>query len=157
MSQLVRDAAEAEFLSQQSVRLNQEYYASLGDKKAFVMSYGKNIMILKIVGYAESITDYYKIHDLKAHVWIAHQRFPTKGRVWHPGGAHPFGAINTALVHNGDFANYTSVCEYLLQRNIYPQFLTDTEVSVQLFRSCWIGLITIRWNILSRLWRLPQS
>jgi len=130
---MIREEAEGEFLSQQSVKLNQEYYASLGDKKAFVMSYGKNIMILKVVGYAESITDYYKIEDLKAHVWIAHQRFPTKGRVWHPGGAHPFGAMNTALVHNGDFANYSSVCEYLAQRNIYPQFLTDTEVSVQIF------------------------
>ena len=131
--QLLREDAEGEFLAQQSVRLNQEYYASLGDKKAFVMSYGRNIMILKVVGYAESITDYYKIDDLKAHVWIAHQRFPTKGRVWHPGGAHPFGAINTALVHNGDFANYSSVCEYLAQRHIYPQFLTDTEVSIQIF------------------------
>ncbi len=38
-----------------------------------------------------------------------------------------------ALVHNGDFANYHSVTEYLKQRNIYPQFLTDTEVSALLF------------------------
>jgi glutamate synthase domain-containing protein 1/glutamate synthase domain-containing protein 3 len=133
LSSLTRAEAEGEFLNQQSIRLNQEYYASLGEKKAFVMSYGKNIMILKVVGYAEAITDYYKINDLKAYVWIAHQRFPTKGRVWHPGGAHPFGALNTALVHNGDFANYHSVCEYLAQRHIYPQFLTDTEVSVLLF------------------------
>ena len=36
-------------------------------------------------------------------------------------------------MHNGDFANYYSVCEYLRQRNIRQQFLTDTEVSVQLF------------------------
>ena len=133
LESLPRDEAESEFLNQQSVKLNQEYYASLGDKQAFVMSFGKNIMILKVVGFAEAITDYYKIDDLKAHVWIAHQRFPTKGRVWHPGGAHPFGAMNTALVHNGDFANYSSVCEYLAQRQIYPQFLTDTEVSVQIF------------------------
>ena len=41
--------------------------------------------------------------------------------------------LNEALVHNGDFANYYSVCEYLRQRNIRQQFLTDTEVSVQLF------------------------
>ena len=41
--------------------------------------------------------------------------------------------MNEALVHNGDFANYHSVCEYLAQRNIFPQFLTDTEVSVLLF------------------------
>jgi glutamate synthase domain-containing protein 1/glutamate synthase domain-containing protein 3 len=133
LSALTREEAEHEFFNQQSVRLNQEYYASLGEKKAFVMSCGKDIMILKVVGYAEAITDYYKINELKAHAFIAHQRFPTKGRVWHPGGAHPFGALNTALVHNGDFANYHSVCEYLAQRRIYPQFLTDTEVSVLLF------------------------
>ena len=133
LTMLARDEAESEFVHQNSIRLNQEYYASLGEKKAFVLSEGKNIMILKVVGYAEAITKYYKIDDLRAHVWIAHQRFPTKGRVWHPAGAHPFGGINAALVHNGDFANYHSVCEYLAQRHIYPQFLTDTEVSILLF------------------------
>jgi len=126
-------AAEEEFINQNSFRLNQEHYASLGDKRAFVMSHGRNIMILKVVGYAEAITEYYKIDDLRAHVWIAHQRYPTKGRVWHPAGAHPFAAINMALVHNGDFANYHSVTEHLKQRHIYPQFLTDTEVSALLF------------------------
>ncbi len=130
---LGRDDAEAEFVHQNGIKLNQEYYASLGEKKAFVLSEGKNIMILKVVGYAEAITKYYQIDGLRAHVWIAHQRFPTKGRVWHPAGAHPFGGINAALVHNGDFANYQSVCEYLAQRHIHPQFLTDTEVSILLF------------------------
>ena len=63
-------------------------------------------MIFKIVGYAEQVAQYYELEDFKAHVWIAHQRYPTKGRVWHPGGAHPFIGMNEALVHNGDFANY---------------------------------------------------
>ena len=36
-------------------------------------------------------------------------------------------------MHNGDFANYHSVSEYLAQKNVVPQFLTDTEVSVLLF------------------------
>ena len=130
---LARDEAEAEFINQNSYKLNQEFYASLGEKKAFVLSNGKNMMILKVVGYAETIVKYYRLEDLRAHVWIAHQRFPTKGRVWHPAGAHPFSGINTALVHNGDFANYQSVCEHLAQRHIYPQFLTDTEVSALLF------------------------
>jgi glutamate synthase domain-containing protein 1/glutamate synthase domain-containing protein 3 len=133
LQQLDRRDAEDEFINQNSFSLNQKYYASLGEKRAFVLSHGRNIMILKVVGYAEAIVKYYKIEDLCAHVWIAHQRFPTKGRVWHPGGAHPFAAIDMALVHNGDFANYHSVTEYLKQRNIYPQFLTDTEVSALLF------------------------
>ena len=130
---LDRGGAEDEFISQNSFSLNQKYYASLGEKRAFVLSHGRDIMILKVVGFAEAIVKYYQIEDLCAHEWIAHQRFPTKGRVWHPGGAHPFAAIDMALVHNGDFANYHSVSEYLKQRHIYPQFLTDTEVSALLF------------------------
>jgi glutamate synthase domain-containing protein 1 len=124
---------EDEFVAQDCYRLNEAYYASLGEKKAFVLSQGRNIMIIKIVGYAEEAALYYQLLDFKAHVWIAHQRYPTRGRVWHPGGAHPFAALNTALVHNGDFANYFSVSEYLSQRHFYPQFLTDTEVAVLTF------------------------
>lgn len=125
--------AEDELVSRNSVRLNKKFYSSLGEKQAFVMSHGRNVMILKIVGYAENVVRYYKLDDFKAHVWIAHQRYPTRGRVWHPGGAHPFSGLNEALVHNGDFANYHATCDYLKQRGMEPQFMTDTEVSVMLF------------------------
>ncbi len=124
---------EEEFVYQNSFQLNKTYYSSLGEKQAFVLSQGRNMMILKIVGYAEQVVQYYKLEDFKAHVWIAHQRYPTKGKVWHPGGAHPFSGMDEALVHNGDFANYYSVTEYLRQRNVYPLFLTDTEVSILVF------------------------
>ncbi|MBN1567362.1 MAG: glutamate synthase [Acidobacteria bacterium] len=124
---------EDEFVWRNSYRLNDRYYASLGEKRAFVLSHGRDLLVFKLVGYAEQNIEYYRLQDFKAHAWIAHQRYPTKGRVWHPGGAHPFVGLNEALVHNGDFANYYSVCEYLRQRNIRQQFLTDTEVSVQLF------------------------
>jgi glutamate synthase domain-containing protein 1/glutamate synthase domain-containing protein 3 len=122
-----RRDAEDEFVYQNSFKINTRYYASLGEKQAFVMSHGRNMMILKIVGYAENVVRYYKLDDFKAHVWLAHQRYPTRGRVWHPGGCHPFSALNEALVHNGDFANYQSIYEYLKQRNYQPLFLTDTE------------------------------
>ena len=124
--------AEDEFIFQNSMRINQSFYASLGEQRAFVLSHGRNMMILKIVGYAEKVVEYYLLDDFMAHGWIAHQRYPTKGRVWHPGGAHPFSGMDEALVHNGDFANYHAVCEYLKQHQIHPQFLTDTEVSVLL-------------------------
>ena len=123
---------EDEFIYQNSIRLNNQFYASLGDKRAFVVSHARNLVIVKIVGFAEAAVQYYRMEDSRAHIWIAHQRYPTKGRVWHPGGAHPFIGLNEALVHNGDFANYLSVCEYLAGRGIFPQFLTDTEVSVLL-------------------------
>jgi len=130
---LNRRKAEDEFVYQNTFRLNRAYYDAFGKQRAFVLSHGRNFFILKIVGYAEQVVQYYKLDDFKAHIWIAHQRYPTKGRVWHPAGAHPFIGLNEALVHNGDFANYHSVVEYLRQRNIHPLFLTDTEVSVLLF------------------------
>ncbi len=124
---------EDEYVYQNTFRLNQRYYASLGDRRAFVLCHGRDLLVFKIVGYAEQAAAYYRLEDLTAHVWISHQRYPTKGRIWHPGGAHPFIGVNEALVHNGDFANYHRVTEYLRQRNIVPLFLTDTEVSVLLF------------------------
>ncbi len=133
LQKLPQRALEDEFIYQNSTRLNREFYASLGEKRAYVVSHGKNLSVLKIVGYAEDVAAYYQLENQTAHVWIAHQRYPTKGRVWHPGGAHPFIGLNEALVHNGDFANYHAVSEYLHQRNIGQLFLTDTEVSVQLF------------------------
>jgi glutamate synthase domain-containing protein 1/glutamate synthase domain-containing protein 3 len=136
---------EDEFVYQNSVRLNDTFYSSLGEKRAFVLSHSRNLVIVKIVGYAEAAVQYYRMPDMRAHVWIAHQRYPTKGRVWHPGGAHPFVGLNEALVHNGDFANYHSVCEHLAQRNIFPKFLTDTEVSVLLF------------DMMNRVYRYPTE
>jgi glutamate synthase domain-containing protein 1/glutamate synthase domain-containing protein 3 len=133
LSHMPSREVEDEFVYRNSHRLNDAFYASLGDKKAFVLSHGRNLLIFKLVGYAEHNVEYYQLEDFKAHGWIAHQRYPTKGRVWHPGGAHPFNGLNEALVHNGDFANYHSVSEYLWQRSIRPQFLTDTEVSSLLF------------------------
>ena len=122
-----------EIVYQNSYRLNRAFYASSGETRAFVLSHGKNMLVLKMVGYGDDVIRYYKLEDLHAHVWIGHHRYPTKGKVWHPGGAHPFVGLHEALVHNGDFANYASMCEYLAQRNIYPLFLTDTEVSVLVF------------------------
>lgn len=124
--------AEDEFVYQTSFKTNYKYYAS-SEMSAFVMSHGRNMIVMKIVGYAEEVIRHYRLEDLRAYIWIGHQRYPTKGRVWHPGGAHPFVGLDEALVHNGDFANYHSVSEYLAQRNVVPLFLTDTEVSVLLF------------------------
>ena len=124
---------EDEIVYQNSFALNKEFYASTGETRAFVLSHGKNMLVLKMVGYGDDVIRYYQLEDIHAHIWIGHHRYPTKGRVWHPGGAHPFVGLNEALVHNGDFANYASMSEYLAQRNIYPLFLTDTEVSVLVF------------------------
>jgi glutamate synthase domain-containing protein 1/glutamate synthase domain-containing protein 3 len=133
LADLALQRIEDEIVYQNSYRLNAAYYASTGEKQAFVLSHGKNMVVLKMVGFGDDVIRYYQLEDMHAHVWIGHHRYPTKGKVWHPGGAHPFVGLNEALVHNGDFANYASICEYLRQRNIFPLFLTDTEVSVLVF------------------------
>ncbi|HEX9133766.1 MAG TPA: hypothetical protein VF844_15860, partial [Ktedonobacteraceae bacterium] len=126
-------SVEDEIVYQNTYRLNRAYYASTGDKQAFVLSHGKNLLVLKMVGYGDDVFRYYGLENLRAHVWIGHHRYPTKGKVWHPGGAHPFIGMHEALVHNGDFANYASICSYLAQRNMHPLFLTDTEVAALVF------------------------
>src|SRR6266566_1848120 len=123
-------AVEDEVVYQNTYRLNRTFYAATGAKRAFVLSHGKNLLVLKMIGYGDDVFRYYRLENLRAHVWIGHHRYPTRGKVWHPGGAHPFSGMHEALVHNGDFANYSSICTYLAQRNIYPLFLTDTEVAV---------------------------
>ena len=143
LQEMDRSALEDEFVYQNTYRLNTRYYSSLGEKKAFVLSHGKDLIVLKLVGYGDDVIRYYRLEDFRAHIWIGHHRYPTKGRVWHPGGAHPFVGLHEALVHNGDFANYHSMVEYLAQRKIRPLFLTDTEVSVLLF------------DLLSRVYRYP--
>jgi glutamate synthase domain-containing protein 1/glutamate synthase domain-containing protein 3 len=122
-------AVEDEIVYQNTYRLNHKYYAATGDKQAFVLSHGKNVLVLKMVGYGDDVFRYYGLDNLYANVWIGHHRYPTKGKVWHPGGAHPFIGMHEALVHNGDFANYSAICSYLSQRNMHPLFLTDTEVA----------------------------
>jgi glutamate synthase domain-containing protein 1/glutamate synthase domain-containing protein 3 len=136
-------SAEDEFVYQNSFRLNKSFYADLDDKAAFVLSHGRNMMILKAVGYCEDLAQYYQLQDLRGYVWIGHQRYPTRGRVWHPGGAHPFSGMDEALVHNGDFANYYGVREYLRPRGYEPLFLTDTEVAV------------LQFDLYNRVYRYP--
>ncbi len=128
------DAMLQEFVYRNTHRLNVEFYAGESGTQAFVLSHGRDILILKIVGYAEDVITFYGLEDVTAHVWIGHHRYPTRGRVTHPGGAHPFGqGIDAALVHNGDFSNYVSVKDYLGQRGMEPLFLTDTEVAALAF------------------------
>lgn len=126
-------AAEDEFIYQNSFKINYTYYVSSPRPRAFVLSHGRNLMILKAVGYAEQVARFYQLENQKANLWIGHQRYPTRGKVWHPGGAHPFVGLHEALVHNGDFANYHAITEYLRQRGMTPLFVTDTEVGALLF------------------------
>src|SRR6266496_4087511 len=63
-------SVEDEIVYQNTYRLNRQYYAASGDKQAFVLSHGKNLLVLKMVGYGDDIFRYYGLDNLHAHVWI---------------------------------------------------------------------------------------
>lgn len=109
---------------------------------AFVMSSGKNMGVFKGVGYPEDIGDFFRLDEYSAHTWLAHGRFPTNTTGWW-GGAHPFGILDWAVVHNGEISSYGINRRYLENFGYYCTLHTDTEV------------ITYLVDLLMRKHRLP--
>ncbi|HOK56789.1 MAG TPA: hypothetical protein PKV21_09645 [bacterium] len=101
-------------------------------ESAFVISSGKNMGIFKGVGNPDEIADFFKIYDYKGYLWISHNRFPTNTVGWW-GGAHPFGILNWAVVHNGEISSYGINRRYLENFGYYCTLFTDTEVITYLF------------------------
>ncbi|MBI5355960.1 MAG: glutamate synthase, partial [Candidatus Aenigmarchaeota archaeon] len=52
-----RSKAEDEFVYQNTFKLHKKFYASEGERQAFVLCHGKNMLVFKIVGYAEEVID----------------------------------------------------------------------------------------------------
>jgi len=99
---------------------------------AYIFSSGKNMGIFKGVGYAEEIGEFFRLEDYQAYIWIAHGRFPTNTPGWW-GGAHPFGLLDWAVVHNGEISSYGINRRYLANFGYHCTLQTDTEVIAYLF------------------------
>src|SRR5260370_36927501 len=78
-------AVEEEIVYQNTYQLNRTFYAATGDKPTFVLPHGKNLLVLKMVGYGDDVFRYYRLENLRAHVCIGNHRYPTRSKVWHPG------------------------------------------------------------------------
>ncbi len=99
---------------------------------AFVSSSGKNMGIFKGVGYPEDIGRFYCLEEYQGYIWLAHGRFPTNSSSWW-GGAHPFGLLDWAVVHNGEISSYGINKRYLANFGYNCTLFTDTEVIAYLF------------------------
>jgi len=99
---------------------------------AFVFSSGKNMGVFKGVGYPEEIGRFYRLDEYEAHTWLSHGRFPTNTTGWW-GGAHPFGLLDWAVVHNGEISSYGINRRYLENNGYFCTLRTDTEVICYLF------------------------
>jgi len=101
-------------------------------KGAVLFSSGKNMGIFKGVGYPEDIGRFFRIEEYQGYQWIAHGRFPTNTTGWW-GGAHPFGLLDWAVVHNGEISSYGINRRYLANFGYHCTMHTDTEVVTYLF------------------------
>ena len=99
---------------------------------AFVFSSGKNMGVFKGVGYPEDIGAFFQLEGYRAYTWIGHGRFPTNTPGWW-GGAHPFGLLDWAVVHNGEISSYGINRRYLANFGYHCTLQTDTEVIAYLF------------------------
>lgn len=94
---------------------------------AYIVSCGKNMGVFKGVGYPEDVGRFYKLEEYRGYCFTAHGRYPTNTPGWW-GGAHPFGLLDTTVVHNGEISSYDANRQ-AAEMHGYPCTLqTDTEV-----------------------------
>lgn len=114
--------AEDEYVYRLSRRITRENYAEVQQKKAAVLSCGKNSGCWKSDGGHIP----WELPD--APVNVIHRRLAT-GSVVDQMNAHPFAELHTALTHNGETTNYRTMVNRVSQFNLTPLAQTDTAVA----------------------------
>ena len=114
--------AEDEYIYRLSRKITRENYAEALQKKAAVMSCGKNSGCWKSDGREIP----WELPE--APVNIIHRRLAT-GSVVDQMNAHPFAELHTALTHNGETTNYRTMLNRISQFNLTPLAQTDTAVA----------------------------
>jgi glutamate synthase domain-containing protein 1 len=115
------EQSEDDYIVEKVMEINTKF------KDAFVFSSGKDMAVLKGVGYPEEIADYFCLEQYEGYLWTAHGRFPTNTRGWW-GGAHPFSILDWTVVHNGEISSYGTNRRFLEQFGYHCTMQTDTEV-----------------------------
>ena len=114
--------AEDEYIYRLSRKITRENYAEVPQKKAAVLSCGKNSGCWKSDGRQIP----WELPE--APVNVIHRRLAT-GSVVDQMNAHPFAELHTALTHNGETTNYRTMLNRVSQFNLTPLAQTDTAVA----------------------------
>lgn len=114
--------AEDEYIYRLARRITKENYFDHPEKKAAVLSCGKNS------GCWKSDGRYLPWQLPDAPVNIIHRRLAT-GSVVDQLNSHPFAELHTALTHNGETTNYRTMLNRISQFNLTPLAQTDTAVA----------------------------
>jgi glutamate synthase domain-containing protein 1 len=119
---------EEAWLSDEDYVVSKVMWVNTRIENAYIFSSGKNLGVFKGVGYPEEIAEYFMLDRLyRGYIWTAHGRFPTNTQAWW-GGAHPFGLLDTTVVHNGEISSYGTNRRYLEMQRYACTLQTDTEV-----------------------------
>jgi glutamate synthase domain-containing protein 2/FAD/FMN-containing dehydrogenase/glutamate synthase domain-containing protein 3/ferredoxin/glutamate synthase domain-containing protein 1 len=113
---------EDEYIYRLARKITRENYAEVREKKAAVLSCGKNSGCWKSDGRQIP----WEIPE--APVNVIHRRLAT-GSVVDQMNAHPFAELHTALTHNGETTNYRTMVNRVSQFNLTPLAQTDTAVA----------------------------
>ena len=114
--------AEDEYLYRLSLKMTRENYVGLSEKRAAMLSCGKNSGCWKTDGKVIP----WELPD--APVNVIHRRLAT-GSVVDQMNAHPFAELHTALTHNGETTNYRTMVNRISHFNLTPLAQTDTAVA----------------------------
>jgi glutamate synthase domain-containing protein 2/FAD/FMN-containing dehydrogenase/glutamate synthase domain-containing protein 3/ferredoxin len=114
--------AEDEYIYRLARTITRENYVELQQKKAAVLSCGKNSGCWKSDGRQIP----WELPE--APVNVIHRRLAT-GSVVDQMNAHPFAELHTALTHNGETTNYRTMLNRISQFNLTPLAQTDTAVA----------------------------
>ncbi len=114
--------AEDEYIYRLARKITRENYVEVQQKKAAVLSCGKNSGCWKSDGRQIP----WELPE--APVNVIHRRLAT-GSVVDQMNAHPFAELYTALTHNGETTNYRTMLNRVSQFNLTPLAQTDTAVA----------------------------
>ena len=114
--------AEDEYIYRLGRTITRENYFQVREKKAAVLSCGRNSGCWKSDGRQLP----WELPD--APVNVIHRRLAT-GSVVDQMNAHPFAELHTALTHNGETTNYRTMLNRVTQFNLTPLAQTDTAVA----------------------------
>jgi len=114
--------AEDEYIYRLARKITRENYVEVQQRKAAVLSCGKNSGCWKSDG--KHIP--WELPD--APVNVIHRRLAT-GSVVDQMNAHPFAELHTALTHNGETTNYRTMWNRVSQFHLTPLAQTDTAVA----------------------------
>ena len=99
--------------------------------RALIAGFGADMAVLKGVGHPRALTDAWDLANAQGWQGVGHTRMATESAVT-PAGCHPYTVgPEQCMVHNGSFANHSTIRRQLRATGIAFDSENDTEVGAR--------------------------